>query len=234
LHNELDFKKWLKYKRGLTESSIKKYTLSLLQISSFLSEKELIQLNLYEVDNFSYLKKVIKIYFDDRKNKERDKRGHNQWSAAANNLIKYFESDMSSETMEKSFPSTFDDNELNSSVEKLLKKPLSGKPKGNKKPESKSQKTKVIKRDPLVIAWILQNAKGKCEGCSKKAPFIRAKDNSPYLEVHHVKQLKDGGPDTVGNAVALCPNCHRKAHYSNEKKDFIKILKSNGLMHETM
>ena len=25
--------------------------------------------------------------------------------------------------------------------------------------------------------------------------------------------LLEGGPDTVENAIALCPNCHRKQHY---------------------
>ncbi len=28
------------------------------------------------------------------------------------------------------------------------------------------------------------------------------------------KHLANNGDDTVENAIALCPNCHRKAHYS--------------------
>jgi histidinol dehydrogenase len=28
--------------------------------------------------------------------------------------------------------------------------------------------------------------------------------------------LADGGADTVENAVAVCPNCHRAAHYSKD------------------
>ncbi|HDR7378766.1 TPA: HNH endonuclease [Bacillus toyonensis] len=40
-----------------------------------------------------------------------------------------------------------------------------------------------------------------------------AKDGTPYLEVHHVVPLATGGEDSVENAVALCQNCHRKAHY---------------------
>lgn len=57
------------------------------------------------------------------------------------------------------------------------------------------------------------DAKGICERCRKPAPFIRDNDNSPYLEVHHKIPLADGGDDTVENAIALCPNCHRQAHY---------------------
>ncbi|MFM0350878.1 HNH endonuclease [Paraburkholderia sp. RL17-347-BIC-D] len=27
--------------------------------------------------------------------------------------------------------------------------------------------------------------------------------------------LAQGGPDTVANAIALCPNCHRERHYGS-------------------
>lgn len=37
----------------------------------------------------------------------------------------------------------------------------------------------------------------------------------PILEIHHVDRLADGGPDVPANAVALCPNCHREAHYGD-------------------
>jgi 5-methylcytosine-specific restriction protein A len=68
-------------------------------------------------------------------------------------------------------------------------------------------------RNPDVVAEVTMRAKGKCEGCKTKAPFLRRKDGSPYLEVHHIKQLADDGEDTVKNAIALCPNCHREKHY---------------------
>ncbi|WP_243288764.1 HNH endonuclease [Geothrix terrae] len=69
-------------------------------------------------------------------------------------------------------------------------------------------------RSPDVIAEVLFRAKGYCEICKKQAPFLREKDGSPYLEVHHKIQLSDGGEDSVQNAVAACPNCHRKAHFA--------------------
>ena len=70
-------------------------------------------------------------------------------------------------------------------------------------------------RNPDVIADVLWRAKGVCERCHRKAPFIRKSNNSPYLEVHHPIPLSDGGEDTVANAIALCPNCHREAHFGN-------------------
>ncbi|MEC3885510.1 NUDIX domain-containing protein [Halobacillus sp. HZG1] len=69
-------------------------------------------------------------------------------------------------------------------------------------------------RNPDVIAEVLERADGVCEKCLKPAPFLRANDFTPYLEVHHLKPLAEGGEDTVSNAVALCPNCHREYHHA--------------------
>src|SRR5258708_10626316 len=73
--------------------------------------------------------------------------------------------------------------------------------------------TTVYLRNPDVVAEVLFRAMGRCESCRRPAPFLRAADESPYLETHHPVRLADGGEDTVENALALCPNCHRKAHY---------------------
>lgn len=71
----------------------------------------------------------------------------------------------------------------------------------------------VFDRNPDVIAEVLNRAGGVCEGCKKPAPFARVSTGEPYLEVHHRLRLADGGEDSVSNAIALCPNCHRFAHY---------------------
>lgn len=85
--------------------------------------------------------------------------------------------------------------------------------KANPVPTTQIVTTIVFRRNPDVVAAVLARAKGICEGCLKPAPFIRRTDNSPFLEVHHRKQLADQGHDTVANAIALCPNCHRNAHH---------------------
>jgi 5-methylcytosine-specific restriction endonuclease McrA len=81
-------------------------------------------------------------------------------------------------------------------------------------PKQTEVKTVVFERNPDVVAEVLVRASGFCESCKEPAPFIRRSDNAPYLEVHHIKPLALGGMDSVDNAVALCPNCHRKAHYA--------------------
>lgn len=81
-------------------------------------------------------------------------------------------------------------------------------------PERVQTTTTVFRRNPDVIAEVLLRAAGHCEVCRKPAPFVRGKDGTPFLEVHHKLPLSEGGEDTVANAVGLCPNCHRSAHYA--------------------
>lgn len=72
--------------------------------------------------------------------------------------------------------------------------------------------TRVYKRSPYVVAEVLLRANGKCQSCKHDAPFQK-EDGTPFLEVHHIEWLSKGGEDSVRNAIALCPNCHRQAHY---------------------
>lgn len=95
----------------------------------------------------------------------------------------------------------------------LLKEPI-----GIKKPALHTSKISLYQRDVNVKAWILKNSKGVCELCRKIAPFSTI-DGIPFLEIHHIKQLADGGSDTITNTVALCPNCHREIHYGVNKDE---------------
>lgn len=80
-------------------------------------------------------------------------------------------------------------------------------------PQRVEVRTYQYVRNADVIIEVLLRAAGRCEDCDAPAPFTRASDDSPYLEVHHIVHLSAGGEDTVANAVALCPNCHRRAHF---------------------
>ncbi len=80
-------------------------------------------------------------------------------------------------------------------------------------PERIEVYTTAFLRNAHVIVEVLKRANGICELCKQKAPFLKRRDGTPYLEVHHWKRLSDGGEDTIENAAALCPNCHREAHY---------------------
>lgn len=88
----------------------------------------------------------------------------------------------------------------------------------NKKPKVTESIIKTFIRNADIVAETLYRAKGICEHCKKDAPFLKDIDNKEYLEVHHIIPLSEDGNDTLENTIALCPNCHRQAHYG--KKTF--------------
>ena len=85
-------------------------------------------------------------------------------------------------------------------------------------PGNRDVKTKTYERSSIVSELAKRRAGGRCQLCLMEAPF-KTKDGSPYLETHHIVWLSNGGEDTPENTVALCPNCHRKMHSLNLKKD---------------
>ena len=78
-------------------------------------------------------------------------------------------------------------------------------------------------RSNAIKIYVLKRANGVCEGCGAKAPF-RSTTGRPYLETHHIRRLSDGGPDDPLWVIALCPNCHREAHYGEHYDDIKKRL----------
>lgn len=80
--------------------------------------------------------------------------------------------------------------------------------------------------DPAGRDEIRENAKrhanGLCQLCGLPAPFT-GHDGQPFLELHHIVPLEEGGSHTAGNIVALCPNCHRKMHVLNLQADVTKL-----------
>jgi len=91
---------------------------------------------------------------------------------------------------------------------------------GSDRPEKRSSEVTQYDRDQNVVRAVLQRANGLCDGCRRESGFIRKSTGEPYLEVHHIKFLSDGGPDRAWNAVALCPNCHRRCHYADDREAF--------------
>ncbi|HCD36750.1 MAG TPA: HNH endonuclease [Chlorobium sp.] len=82
-----------------------------------------------------------------------------------------------------------------------------------KRPKRQRVYSYTYQRNPDIVVEALHRAEGFCENCKNPAPFKRASDGTPFLEVHHIRSLSDGGEDTLENVVALCPNCHREKHY---------------------
>ncbi|HII97968.1 MAG TPA: HNH endonuclease [Methanoregula sp.] len=84
--------------------------------------------------------------------------------------------------------------------------------------------SEVYQADELVSEYARRRAGGTCQLCNRPAPFATP-DGEPFLEVHHIIPLADGGPDTIENTVALCPNCHKKMHVLNLPADVVTLMK---------
>lgn len=91
----------------------------------------------------------------------------------------------------------------------------------------RERRIKVHRRVEAIKRYALLRANGVCESCDEPAPFLNDNDE-PFLEVHHLKRLSDGGIDHPINVAAICPNCHRRVHFSRDKETYnnrlIKII----------
>jgi 5-methylcytosine-specific restriction enzyme A len=95
----------------------------------------------------------------------------------------------------------------------------------------REQRTLTYQRSAAIRLYTLRRAQGCCEGCGQAAPF-HTPHHEPYLEVHHIRRISDGGPDHPAWVVALCPNCHRRAHHSADASAFNAQLRATALSAE--
>lgn len=98
--------------------------------------------------------------------------------------------------------------------------------KKNRKGSDLTNKYKY-QRNPLISAYALKRANYKCEIDSTHETFI-LENSRNYVEGHHVIPMHaqedfEYSIDVPENIVALCPNCHRKVHLSNNETKF-KII----------
>jgi 5-methylcytosine-specific restriction protein A len=76
-----------------------------------------------------------------------------------------------------------------------------------------------------VRRYALKRASGVCEACHEAAPFINL-NGEPFLEVHHIGALSlDDRADRIDNVAAICPNCHRRAHYGTDRDEYNQNLR---------
>ena len=93
---------------------------------------------------------------------------------------------------------------------------------GRRRPSAELSPVKRYGRSALVAAYARRRAEGRCELCGEKAPFLDREGN-PFLEVHHVRWLSQGGADSIDNTAALCPNCHRRMHIVQDPQDIARL-----------
>ncbi len=94
-------------------------------------------------------------------------------------------------------------------------------------PERQELTTTSYPRSKAVREQALVRANGHCEYCGVIG--FKTKAGSLYLESHHIFPLSEGGVDHPSNVIALCPNHHREAHYSEYALDLrSKFLEKIG------
>ena len=91
-------------------------------------------------------------------------------------------------------------------------------------PESIVSSSSSQKRSDIIKTYALSRANGKCESCYNDAPFLK-RNGQPYLEVHHIVELSNGGSDSPENVAAICPNCHARVTHGLDAEEFNNELK---------
>jgi 5-methylcytosine-specific restriction protein A len=90
---------------------------------------------------------------------------------------------------------------------------------------------RVYQRSALVARYARARANGVCEACKSPAPF-QTLCGVPFLEVHHIDRLADGGADRCDRVAAVCPNCHRRCHYAVDYVEYNQQLAARILNSE--
>jgi len=89
-------------------------------------------------------------------------------------------------------------------------------PQGHDGAERRTGTRSYVPRSPKVREAVRCRAKGACERCGESRSY------AVFLDIHHVRGVEKS--DQVWTCVAICPNCHREAHFSPEAKSINNAL----------
>lgn len=83
-----------------------------------------------------------------------------------------------------------------------------------RKPRVKKENVKtILDYSKRTVAKIIKRARLKCAMCSW---------DETSLDIHHIIERKNGGTNDMSNLIAICPNCHRKAHEKKYTKEQLR------------
>ncbi|WP_211115127.1 EVE domain-containing protein [Nitrospirillum amazonense] len=92
------------------------------------------------------------------------------------------------------------------------------------KPAVRAVESRAYDRDPYVVAITKKQAGHRCEIPDCPHPLFAGLDGRPYVEVHHILPLAEGGVDTLENAICLCPGHHKEAHFGREASSLRQLF----------
>jgi 5-methylcytosine-specific restriction endonuclease McrA len=96
----------------------------------------------------------------------------------------------------------------------------------NTTPSQVEQTVRVYPRNNILRTYVKERSNYSCEMPDCDYIGFNKNDSKKYIEIHHVDPLSEGGEDSISNTVALCPNCHRKIHYAENKEELKQTLQS--------
>lgn len=89
-------------------------------------------------------------------------------------------------------------------------------PEGHDGAERRTGTRSFVPRSSKVREAVRRRANGTCERCGESRSY------AVFLDVHHVMGVEKS--DQVWTCVAICPNCHREAHFSPQANDINNAL----------
>lgn len=200
---------YLRKVRQLSESSIRHYVGGLSSIDKMLREKKKVSNSIYEIGDINELKIVKEFLFNDLDFTIKDTTGHNMYSAALNNYIRFAEGD---DFFSKKY--SYKDIDMPLKVAEVQVSNVYG-----------YRRSSIIKDQAIKAAHYM------CECDSNHRTFTAKRNLEQYMEGHHLIPMKEQNEfkyslDIYANIVSLCPVCHRLLHYGieTEKRNLLENL----------
>ncbi len=97
----------------------------------------------------------------------------------------------------------------------------------NKEPQIKERTSKVRQRNKKAVN-ALKNLYKTCQITDNEYVFNKS-DGEPYLEVHHLIPLGEGGADHPANLVVISAHIHRMLHYADVSEIDLGKISDNKL-----
>jgi 5-methylcytosine-specific restriction protein A len=216
-----EFFAWLRNNSNLSTSTISKYTSAINTISNELRTRDLIEGNLYYVNDPKILEEIIDTYFSVPEHKEKDDRGNRMYS----NALKYYslflrdlnklEEQYSTTNLQKYKKKVIELTIKDSSTTPYIIDGIQPKPNFKEK-----DNMKYWSRNPKLASDTVIISNYSCEINKDHRHFISKFTNKNYVEAHHIIPMKyqeefTSSLDVYANLVSLCLICHKKLHFGN-------------------
>lgn len=206
---ETYFRQYILNVRHLKSTSADHYAQALRTVSRYLRNAGEITGDIYGVDQLSDLYRLKTVLAGIPTFVKLDDDGNRMYTAGLNRYIEFAEMKQSSKSKS---PAAIT----------LMDVPV-------ERPTRRPHVCYGWNRGRVIVEQVLKADNFQCEISQAHKTFTTRKNETPYLEGHHLipisKQDKFAASlDVYANIIGLCPNCHRQLHYG--KKSEVRAILS--------